>query len=238
MNKTLTTILAAGLCFSGQTAAAVIYNNFGASGYQTPFTPAGPDARFPGVSFTGMFADDVSASGGGHGWIINRVLFEVDNTSSSIVKAAVGISFWDSTGAGGGPGSLIYTAIGTSIDMLPGYNPIEIFPAAAFMPGGPFWLGFNFTNLDDTSVAPASLNALRLGVRFSPDLPLLGSSGPGGFYTTGAGFFDGNNPAGLITPNVSNLSMVIEATAPIPEPATWGLAGLALIGIAIRRRNG
>lgn len=237
MNKTLATILAAGLCVTGQAAAAVIYNNLGANGFQAPFTPAGPDARLPGVSFTGMFADDVTPAVGGPGWIIDKVQYEVENTSSVNVRAATGISFWDASGTGGGPGTLLFAGAGATLDLTPGFNSLLIFPAAP-MPSGPFWVGFNFTNLDDTTVAPALLNSLRLGVRFAPNSPSAGSTNPGGFYTTGAGLFDGNDPAGLITPNVNNLSMLIEATAPIPEPATWGLAGMALVAIAIRGRNG
>ncbi len=141
-----------------------------------------------------------------------------------------------------------YATDGSKPDDAPGgYDWYLTFDLTGFDPATAM---FTFRYLADNHLAQVQLNGNQVFV--GPGLGSTEALAWSGSYLINSGFQSGlntlyvqtlnssvpegtfGNPAGL---RFEFLSSSVAAAAPIPEPATFGLAGLALLGVAICRRQ-
>lgn len=190
------------------------------------------------VPVTNLLADDVTTAGAG---LVGSYKFSVANFNSTATTARMRVRYYDSTGAGGGPGALI-SAISFNPSVInPGVTTFNTGPLTAALqfavPNGQIWAGVFFDNVGATATTFTELNNLGLGVFNPPD---VGSSLDQDFSS---GVNTGNpynaNPAGSIrlSPNtgtpIANYGFELVA---VPEPTSMALLAVGAVGLVRRRR--
>lgn len=202
------------------------------------FTPgaAAADGVTATSSSTRMAVDDITVAPGFGGVGVNSFTFTFGNYNSSTVDFIASLRIYGDDGAGGGPGTLLY-----SFDSGPLELPALTLAAAtgsstgSFFTtpqSGRFYVGEFFSN-DNTSATADQLNNLGLGA-YNP--PTVGSSQPSFLLTpTGGSTNTTDNPAGTIrTDQGGNFGFAFTTPEPAvatPEPA--GVARLLSLGLGL-----
>ena len=212
-------------------------------------------ARPAAAQVTTMVADDITPATGFAGQSVTGFTFSVANFNAAAVSAAPTVYFYNSSGSGGGPGTLLDGINFNAISFTPNsvgtftYNPgtaLFSLPAA----GGFFWAGMSFSDGATGTATAAQLNNLGQGI-FNP--PTVGSSQDAFFQSTAPAAVV-NNPAGGVfnfsgnpvanfgwkflvgTNTVYNNTTTFSgqgyqnggAMAPVPEASTTASLGLLL----------
>jgi len=201
---------------------------------------AGPDPANAANTITTLVADDIHMLGPA---TITQFTFSVSNDSADQdTSARPRVRFYQTNGAGGGPGTNI---TGFSFNPIAfTHNSIGLFTGtiAPLVLPKDFWVGITFdNNAGATGALDSDLNLLGQGI-FDP--PNVGTSQDRAFQTTGPGSFLSNNPPGTTfdfghssnaSNPVANFGWEFVGTL-LPEPASMSV--LALGGLmALRRRR-
>jgi hypothetical protein len=213
--------------------------NFTGYGY----AGGGAASTFAGNT-TAMVADDITTAAGSVGGAVNSITFSVANLNSAAVSADVVLSIYNSNGAGGGPGTLLYIVEFTPISFGVGVGLYTYAPGSTLFTvptSGSFYAGEAFTDGGTTGATTAQLNNMGVGI-FNP--PTLGSSQDLFFQANSSGSVDTNNPAGALYnfggAPVANFGFAFSGTpAAVPEPSSLilaSLAGVIVAGFARTRR--
>lgn len=229
-------------------ATEVAHYNFG-DRVISPMAPT-PGAFYSNVTnFTGFsvapagatgtttkaLEDDITMTAGGQLGIIK---FSVGNADAAggTINARVRVRFFDTTGAGGGPGALIAAVSFNPITFNAGVTVFssDLTTAAITLPTT-FWAAEFFDNVGATATA-AQLNSLGLGTFNAVD---IGSSADKDFLTTNAGVPAGNDAGAIRTSPftgnpVANYGWEFN---PVPEPTTMAALGLGAIALIRKRRS-
>jgi len=238
-------LIAALLAAGGARAQVVVYSNLGT--FAGNASANGGAISQSGNTITIMEADDITPVAGFAGSSVTSFSFTVANTNATAVTARAHARFWNNSGPGGGPGTLLYTfdtPAQTYAANSVSPQPVVGVPAGSFvLPSGTFWAGLSFDDNNGTTGATvAQLNNLGQGI-FNP--PTVGSSLDRLFDTSSAGTFNFNNPSGSILAApfggnpAANLGWQFTVQA-VPEPTTLALCGFAaasFAGSAWRRRR-
>ena len=137
----------------------------------------------PAAAQTTMVADDITPATGFAGQSVTGFSFTMGNLNSVAVSVAPTIYFYDSSGSGGGPGTLLGGITFNPISMTAGsvglytYNPgtaMFALPSA----GGFFWAGMSYGS---TTATTAQLNQIGQGIFGAPT---VGSSQDVAFQST------------------------------------------------------
>ena len=230
-------IIACGTILAAAPAAVfgetTIYNNtnaFSGYGYQN-----GLAASISGVDTTRMVADDIAFAPGSAGMTINELSFSAVNFGSSATDARVRIGLWSDDGAGGGPGTYLFSAAFPVSLSAYSVSINTLLALSVTVPAdGNLWAGEWFDNFG-TSATPTALDSLGVGI-YNP--PAFGSSLDLVLIADGPGFVEGNNPAGSTsnfggTP-VANLGFAFNA---VPEPTSIALGMLGGLAWLQARRT-
>jgi hypothetical protein len=188
----------------------------------------GGAANLAGNTITTLLADDIHL--GSAEAAVDGFMFSVFNANQVAVTARAIVRFYDSNGAGGGPGTLLTGFTFNPISYSAGN--LQLF---TFSPGGTlftaphavFWAGITFDNNNGTTGATAAqLNFIGQGI-YNP--PTLGSSNDVFFATSTAGDFLTNNPAGASSASAGTPSPTSAGSSrgrlapppPSPPPSSW-----------------
>jgi hypothetical protein len=191
-------------------------------------------------TITRYVADDISPDPTFVGLSVTQFTFTAANQNASAVSVRPRVQFFDTTGAGGGPGNLLLTLSFPQTNLVSGVSLLQSVPLAPgqFNLPSTFWAGVVFDdNNGTTGITAAQLNNLGQAV-FNP--PTVGSSFDVAWLSTNAGI-QGNNQAGTGfnfggTPP-ANFGWEFQV-ASVPEPGTLALMGVAAAAFAWRRRAG
>lgn len=220
-------------------AQVVIYDN------STNFAGAafanGGSAVQTGNTITRLVADLIQTTAVGAPFSIDGFSFSVANQNAGAVSARARVRFYLADGAGGAPGTYITGFSFNPISFAVGSGIVST-TVPQFTVGtttGAFWAGITFdNNIGATGATGAQLDLLGQGI-YGP--PTVGSSADSFFVTTAAGSFLVSNPVGTVTSFGGNpvANFGWKFTSPVPESGTlWMLlAGLPLLGMAVRRRS-
>ncbi|MBS1720597.1 MAG: PEP-CTERM sorting domain-containing protein [Armatimonadetes bacterium] len=243
-------ILALAIVASSAMAQVVVYDNLSApsaavSGFTTSLTNTGATAG----SFIGqMTADDITPISGFGGAIMSEWQFTMLNTDTvNAVSVRPRVRIYDSTGAGGGPGTVLAAVSFNPISIAANSYSIvtgNMTPNNIALPSGTFWFGIVYDSVGSGGAGNTGATAAQVAgmgqVVFNGG-PTIGSSANQIFTTTAAGSatvsFASNSPAGTIGGFVGGspvANMGIKITV-VPEPAT--MTALALGGLALLRRK-
>jgi hypothetical protein len=233
--RSLATVVAALLLSAPHVHAIILYDNLGTPTGSSTIT--GPSADIGGGVFgTRMLADDIQLFGSGT-VVLQLLSFAFQNDNAVAVTPRLRLRFFDSTGPGGGPGSLVTGGVIVSgVTLNPGVTvgSVNLSSLNLFVPNQ-FWLGVFFDN-NGTTVTSTELDNLGLAT-YNP--PSMGSSADTAWLSSGSGTFFGPNPAGVQfnfggSP-VANFGIAIDAM--VPEPSTMLLlAGGLVVMLAGKRR--
>ncbi len=223
---------------AGQVTAYSNVTNFSGFGYN-----GGGTTTMLGDTITTMVADDITPAAGLAGLNVVSFTFSVANFDSSTVTARPLVSFYEADSAGN-PTTLITALAFNPISIASGSGGLFTATTATsffVLPSGTFYAGLSFDDdFGTTGATAAQLNNMGQLI-FNP--PTVGSSDDVFFQATSAGSFLQNNPAGSFfffggNP-VANFGWSFTVNA-IPEPSSLvlsAIAGLALSGVALRRRT-
>jgi len=223
-----------------------IYSNI--TNYLGAFTTTqGPTSNTGGITQTAFYADDLTYDVSFAGQNINNVSFSVYNSDVSGFTARPRFRFFNSDGAGGGPGTYITTGYSPVVTLVPGINVISNFNNGSqlnmILPAsGRIWAGIFFDNGGGTTATAAQIAGLGQGVYGPPSVGsssntyFVSSGNTGGFTTTPAGAI----VSGPIGGQNANFGWQVNVVA-VPEPSSLGLIALGLVsggaGLARRRRK-
>jgi hypothetical protein len=225
--------------FAFTARATVIYSN--TSNFSGDVTQNGSATELDTFDRTGIDADDIMPIAAGVGADVNSITYNIVNLNSTAVVFQPFLSIWAADGAGGGPGTLLYSQGLPDISQVPG---IEIYTFASggptlFVAPGQFWAGISFDNDNGSlSISSLELNNLGQGI-YAP--PTVGSSANEVFLGS-PGQQNSSNPTGNLTnfgPGLTaDFGWEFDGTLATPEPASALLvaAGLALAGALAKRR--
>lgn len=215
----LAALTAAPAAFAQTTTVYSNTANFQAFGY----TNGGAS----GTSLTSLVADDITPITGFAGSKVTTFSFSVVNFNTTASTFSPLVEFYNTNGAGGGPGTLLAAFQFNPLTVASGtVNVFTAASAAGFfaLPTGTFWAGESFTG------APAAtLNNLGQGL-YSP--PTIGSSQDVFFQSSGPDTVSSNPAGGLFflggSP-VANFGWSFGVTpAAVPEASTTISFGLLL----------
>lgn len=201
------------------------------------FTPGGA-APVSGLgTTTTMIAGEVQAAAGSGNATVTGLSFSVGNYNASAVSAEVLLTFYDTTGSGGGPGAylggLLFNPIsfGAGGGFLYTYNPgTALFTVPT---SGTFWVGEQFVASGSTT--STQLNNLGVLI-FAP--PTIGTSPDLLFESNSSSSTASSNPAGGFgnfggNP-VANLGFAFTGNPAVaPEPSSLVLTSLAGVLVAV-----
>jgi hypothetical protein len=223
-------------------ASTIVYDNLATfSGYG--YAPGGAATTSLGTT-TNMVASEITTAPGTGGSQITGLEFTTANFNTASVSAMVVLSFYDTTGTGGGPGNLIGGLEFSALTLAAG----EV-QAFTYSPGstifnvptsGSFYVGEQFVASGTTTTA--QLNNLGLGIFNPPD---VGSS-PGSFFLGSSAAAPATNPSGTLgytfgsTGPVANFGFQFSGITPsaVPEPSSilsMSLAGVILACVGARK---
>jgi hypothetical protein len=240
------------LLIASSAHAQITYDNLGpGSSLLLSIVPGGATAiGNQGRIRTGYILDRLTTINPGA--LIGSISFSVVNEGATSVDAGFVLAVYDTDGAGGAPGTRLYTAGGGVRTYAPGERIITgNYPIPIAIPAsGDLWIGLYFDNFDralntNTSATIRELNELGLGIY---NAPTIGSSADNFFVNSSgantSGFLAASNPSGTITSlggtPVSNIGFrlgLAAATAPEPSSLLLGALGLFTAGIISRRRQ-
>src|SRR4051794_37098118 len=127
-------------------------------------------------TITRYVADDISPNPAFVGQSVTQFTFSAANQNPTPVTARPRVQFFDTTGPGGGPGTLLLTLNIAPATLVSGVSLLQsapLTPGHSVLPP-PFWAGVVFDeNNGSTGIPLSELNTLGQGV-FNP--PLVGSS--------------------------------------------------------------
>lgn len=222
--------------FSSQSvvAANALYSNVTTfSGFGTT---AGGSTASPTVLVTNQIADDINLPVGG---TVASYKFSVANFNSAATTARMRVRFYDSTGAGGGPGAILSAISFSPIAIPSGVTTFNTGPLLANqfpVPSGNLWASIFFDNSGASGTTATALDGLGLGTFNPVD---LGSSLDRHFTSPVANQpYNGSHPGTIsVSPFAGNpvANYGFELVA-IPEPTTSLLAGAGL-ALLVRRRK-
>ena len=189
---------------------------------------------------TRMRADDLAVDPSQVGKGVTAITFSTANFNTVAVTAAPILTFYDDNA--GIPGNLL-TAI--SISPLPLVaSSVQLWTLGAPISGvwftlpasGKLWAGISFNDAAGTTgITVAQLGSVGWGI-FNP--VAVGSSTDGQWRSTNTGANVVNSPAGSVVNfggnPVANFGWKLQT---VPEPASFAVIGLGLIGLSARRRR-
>jgi hypothetical protein len=233
----LVSFLAVAVVFSSSAQELFVYGNLATSSSQNFLN--GGAANVSGNTITTLVADDITPLSGYAGSTISNIYFSVANNNPAAVSARARIRIWSADGASGGPGTILAGFTFNPISFAASTASLFYFsPGGLTVPSGTFWMGLTFDdNTGGTGASAAQLNNLGMAL-FNP--PTIGTSTDLFFHTTAAGSFLANNPVGTLG-NLggnppANFYFGI-SVVPVPEPASFALAGLGFAAFLICRRQ-
>ncbi|MFO0815918.1 MAG: PEP-CTERM sorting domain-containing protein [Gemmatales bacterium] len=166
--------------------------------------------------------------------------FSVANLNTAAVSARARVRFYNNNA--GVPGTVIAGFSFAPISFTA--SQVSLFSATiaagtVFVPpaGTPLWVGITFDNNNGgTGATLAQLNNLGQGI-YNP--PTIGSSTDNFFLTTTFGDFLSSNPAGALTNfgGTPVASFGWAFTVSVPEPTTWALIGVSVLGAGYGMRR-
>ncbi len=225
---------------AGQVTAYSNVTTFSGYGYA-----GGGATSVSGDTITTMVADDITPVAGLAGDNVVSFTFSAGSFNSTTVSARPIVSIYEADN-GGAPGTLLTTIVFNPIAFAS--DTVGLYTATSAtgffaLPSGTFYAGLSFDNNSGaTGATVAQLNNLGQGL-FNP--PTVGSSADSFFQAMSAGSIGTNDPSGSFyffggSP-VANFgwAFTVATAAIVPEPSSVvlsGIAGLALTGVALRRR--
>jgi hypothetical protein len=230
-------------------AQIVAYDNtVNSSGF---FSPNGGAATSGTNTITTLVADDISVDSAFVGSTISQITFAVVNGNTADVTVRPRLRFYaaddttNSAGAGG-PGTVLAaydlapTTVTAGSGIVLNFTPPTGFaiPADTLGVGINFWAGVTFDdNNGTTGITLAQLNNVGQSI-YGP--AVVGSSQDLFFQSSAAGDFNSNSPPGGFfffggTPPADFYWQF--QVAPVPEPGSLALCGIALAGIPAWRRR-
>ncbi len=190
-------------------------------------------------TITRYVADDIEPDPAFVGQSATQFTFSVANQNPTAVTARPRVQFFAADGTGNFPGTPLLSLSFPPTTFVQG---VSLLTSAPLAPGqlvlpSIFWAGVVFDdNNGTTGATPAELNNFGQGV-FNP--PTAGGSFDIFFQSTNAGV-PGPNPAGsgfnFSGSPVANFGWEFQV-APVPEPGSLALCGLAAVGAAARWRR-
>jgi len=180
----------------------------------------------------------LSAASGAIGLNLGIIKFSVLNSDATTdINARVRLRFFDTTGAGGGPGALPLAVSFNAITFT--HNSVTTFQSDfttfGYVLPANLWLAEFFDGAGTSTATVAQMNELGLGA-FNP--PTVGTSADRDFVTTAPGA-PAANPAGTIRTSpfggspVANYGFELN---PVPEPASMTVLGIGALALIRRRR--
>jgi hypothetical protein len=239
----LLSLLAAGTARAQTVTVYDSFNNFSTLTGQSILN--GGAVNQSGNNITTLLADDLSYNPAFAGSSVTTVTVTVAHLNSVNVPARARIRFYDSNGAGGGPGTLLASAEVTLNWAANSFNAFNLgfAPGAFVLPAsGTIWAGQVFDNSNGTTTATtAQLNNFGQAVTSAIT---IGSSADIIFRSSAAGSFNASNPAGTLANlggnPVANTAWRLQVATSAPEPGTLAFLGLWSLPLAtrlIRRRR-
>ena len=178
--------------------------------------------------------------------------FGLANLQSVDVIASPVINIYAADGAGGGPGTLLFSKVFDAMTISSAYPGESVYtynPQTALFvipSNGTFWAGELFTNT--TPGATATTDQLNHLGEIVGNPPTLGSSADRYFQTNVGGAFQSDNPAGFFT-SFGNFLPTLDATANFefsfsttpaavgtsaaPEPGSLVLTAFGLLAVTM-----